>query len=632
MNRSANEQGTAALRGIGRIEGLVADIALLKENLEAVPLWRPAPALAAQCDETVRMIRAIAVRFDRHPVVTVIGPSGSGKSTLVNALAGGRELSPAGHRRPTTGRLLLFGGGPDAAELAAELGPDSVEVLPAAGTALPEGIGLVDTPDTDSMEFQRHLPALERAVAHADVLVCVFDGENPKRRDHADFLAPVVRRFDGESLVAVINKCDRLDEAELKDRILPDARAYLARSWQRPVDRILCTSARRHVQDPGWDPAAGPRHGFDQFDELRALVFGIAGGGGRVVDRRVENARQLHRVMLEEAARELAADRAAARSGLEAFEQAQAQAFEAAVGALRDTDPRRGGGWGAAFYQSLATRWVGPVGWMLALWTRATTLGSGLGALLRWARPSGAERAKAGADGGVSRAGLEPALRGYRAAFLSAWPAVSERLVQARFAPVVRGVEAPLDAAESTIERLGERVGRGRAARNRACGPPAGRDLAPASAQRPGRRGFGDRGVDDGAEVLHRRLPAGRLLHARLLGRRHHPAPELLRAAAGHSSGRLRTGHRPGVCSRAAGPAGGGRRGPAPAEVAAASAARPGGGGAEGVSTVQGFSLALRSASSFSIMATRASTSVLAIGRSSNFPHQFWSAVTGHTA
>jgi hypothetical protein len=33
---------------------------------------------------------------------------------------------------------------------------------------------------------------------------------------------------------------------------------------------------------------------------------------------------------------------------------------------------------------------------------------------------------------------------------------VSERLVQARFAPVVRGVEAPLDAAESTTERLGD--------------------------------------------------------------------------------------------------------------------------------------------------------------------------------
>jgi energy-coupling factor transporter ATP-binding protein EcfA2 len=458
MNQTASEQGAAALRGIGRIERLVGDIALLKDNLDAVPLWRPAAALAAQCDETVRMIRAIAARFDRHPVVTVIGPSGSGKSTLVNALAGGRELSPAGHRRPTTGRLLLFGSGPDATELAAELDRESVEVQPAADTALPEGLCLVDTPDTDSMERRRHLPALERAVAHSDVLVCVFDAENPKRRDHADFLAPIVRRFDGESLVAVINKCDRLDEAELRDRILPDFQAYLARGWQRPVDRILCTSARGHVQDPGWDPAAGPRHGFDQFDELRALVFAIACGGGRVVDRRVENARQLHRVMLAEAARELAADRAAARSGLEAFEQAQAQAFAAAAGALRDTDPRRGGGWGSAFYQSLATRWVGPVGWMLALWTRATALGSGLGALLRLARPFGARRTGPRAGGGLEavRDGLEPALRAYRAAFLSAWPVVSETLVRAHFAPFVRDIETPLDSAEAAAERLAE--------------------------------------------------------------------------------------------------------------------------------------------------------------------------------
>ncbi|HSV94119.1 MAG TPA: GTPase [Desulfobacterales bacterium] len=457
MNRPANEKEAAVLKGIGRIERLVADVELLKDSLEAVPLWRPATALAAQCAETVRMIRAIAARFDRRAVVTVIGPSGSGKSTLVNALAGGRELSPAGRQRPTTGRLLVLGAGPDAEELAHELGRDSVEMLPASGTALPEGLCLVDTPDTDSMEFRRHLPALERAVAHADVLVCVFDAENPKRRDHADFLAPIVRRFDGESLAAVINKCDRLDEAELTDEILPDFRAYLGRGWQRPVDRVLCTSGRRHVQDPAWDAAAEPRHGFDEFDELRALVFGLA-GGGRVVDRRVENARQLHRVMLEEAARELAADRDEVRSGLEAFAQARSQALAAAAGALREADPRRGGGWGAAFYASLAARWVGPVGWLLALWTRAASLGSGLAAMLRWARPFEARRSRPPAENrpGDGREGIEAALRGYRAALISAWPGVSEPLVRARLAPSVRGIEAPLEASEETVERLAE--------------------------------------------------------------------------------------------------------------------------------------------------------------------------------
>ena len=59
MNRPANEKEAAVLKGIGRIERLVADVELLKDSLEAVPLWRPATALAAQCAETVRMIHVI---------------------------------------------------------------------------------------------------------------------------------------------------------------------------------------------------------------------------------------------------------------------------------------------------------------------------------------------------------------------------------------------------------------------------------------------------------------------------------------------------------------------------------------------------------------------------------------------
>ena len=453
MNRPADERGAVALRAIGRIERWVADIAQLQAGLDAVPLWEPAAALRAECDESVRMIRAIGARFDRSAVVSVIGPSGSGKSTLVNALAGGRELSPTGHRRPTTGRLVLFGGGADAAELAHELSGD-VQALRGEPTGLPERLCLVDTPDTDSMEFRRHLPALERAVGHSDVLVCVFDAENPKRRDHADLLAPVVRRFDGESLVAVINKCDRLDEAELRERILPDFREYLQRAWGRPVDRILCTAARRHIQDPAWDPAAEPRHAFDQFDALRGLVVAVGQDGGRVVDRRLENARRLHGVMLEDAAAELAADREAARCGLEAFDRLLAQALTAAAGALREADPRRGGGWGAAFYRSLAARWVGPVGWVLAVWARAVAFGSGVGALVRRMRPGRPAETAAPADGGGEAALFETALRAYRTAVLSGWPTVSKELVRARFAPNVRDIQAPLESAEAAAERV----------------------------------------------------------------------------------------------------------------------------------------------------------------------------------
>ena len=123
---------------------------------------------------------------------------------------------------------MVFGSGAEEAEeLTRELGAEAVAVRPAAGGRLPEGVCLIDTPDTDSMANHRHLTALSAAVAHSDVLICVFDAENPKRRDHADYLAPIVRRFDGESLVAVLNKCDRLDETELKERILPDFLDYI---------------------------------------------------------------------------------------------------------------------------------------------------------------------------------------------------------------------------------------------------------------------------------------------------------------------------------------------------------------------------------------------------------------------
>ncbi len=453
------EQRAAILKGVGRIEALVSELGLLKSSLEAVPLWRPAAALARQGEEAIRMIRAIAARFERSLVVTLIGPSGSGKSTLVNALAGGAELSPTGRRRPTTETLVVFGAGKeDAAELTRDLGSDSVVVAAAAGTRLPGGLCLIDTPDTDSTAFRRHVPALERAIAQSDVLICVFDAENPKRRDHADFLAPFVARFDGESLVAVLNKCDRLEEADLKENILPDFRGYLQEGWQGAVDRALCVCARRHLQAPAWDPLAGPRHDFDQFEELRSLVFGLAGRGSLVVDRRVDNARKLHAVVLDEAGRELAADRPALQAAQQALARIQTEAMTAAAAALGGQDSRRGaGGPGAAVYQKLCMRWVGPVGWVLAVWTRLMAAGSGIAAFLRLGRPfggvfsvrrAGKGSAPAGADG------LEAALGRYRLELIGRWPEAAELLVRGRFDSAVRSLDAPMASAGRFQEQL----------------------------------------------------------------------------------------------------------------------------------------------------------------------------------
>jgi energy-coupling factor transporter ATP-binding protein EcfA2 len=451
------ERQTAVLQAAGRLESLTAELDLLKSRLAAVPLWRPAAGLMRQCDEALRMIRGISVRLERSLVVTIIGPSGSGKSTLVNALAGGDELSPTGRRRPTTGKLILLGaGGEDAVELTRDLGEDAVELKPVSGGNFPAGLCLIDTPDTDSMEFRRHIPALERVIGHSDVLVCVFDAENPKRRDHADFLAPFVQRFDGESLLAVLNKCDRLDAQELKSSILPDFLEYLQAAWGGALDQALCLCARRHVREPGWDPAAEPRHDFDQFAELQRLLLGGVRHGGFVIDRRVENARQLHAFVASEAGREINADRQALEAAQRTLAAVEAEAMTAAVSTLRGNGSRLASGMGLTVYQKLSQRWVGPVGWMLALWTRLVMLGSGVASFLRRGRRfgSGSQRAPEGAGKLMAPDQLEAAQRSYRIAWLRRWPEAADLLIRGRFDPAVRRIDAAATASEQAAEQL----------------------------------------------------------------------------------------------------------------------------------------------------------------------------------
>jgi GTPase SAR1 family protein len=449
------EHQTAALKAVGRIEGLSAEIELLKDRLAAVPLWRPAAGLVRQCDEALGMVRRISIRLERSLVVTVIGPSGSGKSTLVNALAGGGDVSPAGRRRPTTGRLMVLGaGGEDAVELTRDLGGDSVEIKAAPAQGWPAGLCLIDTPDTDSTAFPQHRVALERVIAQSDVLVCVFDAENPKRRDHADFLAPFVQHFDGESLVAVLNKCDRLDADELKTRILPDFRDYIRSAWKGAVDRVLCLSARRHIHEPAWDPSAPPRHDFDQFEELRDRVLGPVGRGRLVIDRRVGNARQLHAVVLEETGRELAADRETLRAARQTLGRLQTDAMTAAAAALRDHGSMGTGSLGAAVYQRLCMRWIGPVGWMLAVWTRLVAIGSSIAAMLRLGRSSDAAVSGRRSDRSGSAGAVAAALRQFRLAMVGGWPEVADQLVRGRFDATVRN----LDTAAASAARFEEQL------------------------------------------------------------------------------------------------------------------------------------------------------------------------------
>jgi len=458
----------AALKAFGKIEGYKNDLNLLGSTLDNLTLWMPATALKKQCDEAIRMINDIAERFDRKLVVTLVGPCGAGKSTLLNALAGVDDLSAAGHQRPTTGNVIVFSSDrQDAEQLVTGLGSDSVEVRSSPAAAILEHVLLIDTPDTDSMAYQKHIPLVREAIARSDMLICVFDSENPKRKDHVDFLAPFIRRFNGASLVGVINKGDRQDEEELKNWILPDFENYIQAAWHTTVDRILCISARRHLQDPQFDETAGPKHDFDQFEELRELIFDSINRAGYVVDRRLENVRSLRDFVFAEVSHEVSGHRSALGTAQQQMRTAEKTCFLDAISAMKNDDTRQLFGVGLMVYQKLSQRWVGPMGWMIAIWARLLIFGAGMAALFRFGRPVSQimgmisawrhfkeSRAAVADTNNDERVGT--GLRTLRLSAMSNWPDIAESLISGGFDSAVRRVEDALPETGTFSDKLGQ--------------------------------------------------------------------------------------------------------------------------------------------------------------------------------
>ncbi len=460
------DRQTALLKAMGRVEGFKNDLHRLNSELSGAPLWLPGRRLEKQCSQAIGMIEGIAERFDRKLVVTLVGPSGSGKSTLLNALAGVDDLSATGHRRPTTDHLIIFSGNPnDGGQLVEALDSETVETRSTPAADDLEHVLLIDTPDTDSRAFKKHIPLVERTIAKSDMLICVFDAENPKRRDHLDFLAPFIRKFSGDSLVCVLNKCDRLDEFELKKQIVPDFLEHIRMGWQMPADRVFCISARRNLQDPDWDAGAGPRHDFDEFEDLKQLVVNTINRAGYVIDRRIENAQRLRNFVFEEAGGEVLKNKALLADAAGSIMDTEKKALGSAISGMQAIGAQPLFGLNVLVYQKLAQRWLGPMGWMIAVWARLLIFGSGIMAVFRHGRPvrqvlntlSALKRSK-----GSQPAIEEPqkdrqmtaAFRNYRLAVLENWPDIARSMVRGGFDGSIRKVEDALSGTEGFEHKL----------------------------------------------------------------------------------------------------------------------------------------------------------------------------------
>jgi energy-coupling factor transporter ATP-binding protein EcfA2 len=439
----------AALETVGQIEAHLHDIALLQQQLEQVPLWRPAAVLKKQAIEAQQLIGAMQGRLDGRLVVTLIGPSGAGKSTLFNALAGQDDVSPIGLVRPTTRTIRVLTNDAHAARQAlGDLADDQLALLADA----PEHLILVDTPDTDSTLSPDHINLLHQVVARSDVLVCVFDAQNPHRRDHADFMAPLVARFNGASLIAAVNKCDRLSAQELTEVIGPAIEGYLKQAWESPPDAVLLMSARNNLKAPQWESQAKPRHHLDQFNLLKQRVFETLNQPGAGRDRRVANAGQIRDYVADQVKQAAAGHRAVLAQTNEKIAAAEHQALHSALERLRTDDRQQLLGVQVRLYQALAQRWLGPVGWLVAIWSRLIVFGSGLSALVRFGNPirqlwglfASWRRYK------ESRSALallndpdqvSAAMDIFRKTLLTRWPGIAEPLVGAGFDPAVRRLE-----------------------------------------------------------------------------------------------------------------------------------------------------------------------------------------------
>jgi len=449
----------------GQLESCRRRIEVINEHLAAAPHWSPGHGLRAQCAEARRLLDDLEARLERKLVVALIGPSGAGKSTLLNALAEQDDLSPVSEDRPTTGQVVVFSrDATDAQPLVSTLGADQVRVVSSPSAATLSNVVLVDTPDTDSSKCPEHRPIVEQVIRNADLLVCVFNSENPKRLDSIDYLSGLVSSFPHEALYVVLGHCDRRRPDELRKTILPDFETHIEQAWGRSPARVLCVSARSNLQSPNWPETAQPLHDYDEFQELQSTIFDSLGRGGVTLDTRIRHAEHIAGYV-QDAVREQLEP---CEPGLEKAEGEIRELGRSAVKAAIEAVGSQGEDalWAVdlMLYQRLSQLCWGPIGWLVALWSRLLSVGTGIMNMLRHGNPvvQAIRAASSGRPGGqgepspgaASGPWVEEALRHFRAEIGRKWTDTTRQLLDVGFERTVFDPDLSVGDEPRLKERL----------------------------------------------------------------------------------------------------------------------------------------------------------------------------------
>ena len=213
--------------------------------------------LTREAEEALRRLD-----FDKVHLV-VLGEFNRGKSTLVNALVG-EPLLPM-DIVPTTARIwavehgvqrsasLVMSDGTERPLAIEELGRLSAEgdlkdaslrfvrvVVPRVATG--EDVIVIDTPGVNDINEQR-AEVTYGFLTNADAALYVMDASSPLTKSEAQFLQGQVLASSLERIVFVLNKTDRIDEAEIPDAVA-SAEERLRELLQRDVVVVPFDAAR----------------------------------------------------------------------------------------------------------------------------------------------------------------------------------------------------------------------------------------------------------------------------------------------------------------------------------------------------------------------------------------------------
>lgn len=166
----------------------------------------------------------------------------------------------------------------------------------------------------------------------------------------------------------------------------------------------------------------------------------------------MENAKHLRDFVYLESTFEAENDLEKLKEVRDNIKNTENRAVQEALSAFKANSSGQFPGLNVLLYQKLAQRWLGPVGWLIAIWARILIFGTGIVALFRFGSPwrqllgmvSSRKHVKDSPSALLETEnfeGVDSALRDYRLAILQRWPDIAESLIQCRFEPSVRKFE-----------------------------------------------------------------------------------------------------------------------------------------------------------------------------------------------